>query len=162
MLRTWLPDESFPESAKLLHDAEVHKVRQDVLFILHVLAGRHQHMQHNPSVTMWRGCELMLIAYGSNMCTEWKARGNQEKLNDQMLAFAEEAFRTGVLGPEQNGNKPWWLGNPGFHESHRSGLIALRPEHYKNIWPKVAPDLPMVMPGPTAPGGGRLKVKESL
>ena len=161
MLRTWLPVPSFQETALVLHNEELHKVRKDVLYILDVLAGRFQHMKHNPSVTMWRGSELVLVAYGVNMCTEWKARGQRDKLSDRIFAYAEEALRTNALNPKDNGNIPWWLGNVGFHESHKSNLIALRPEHYQTIWPSVAADLPMVMPGPTASGGGRLKVKEA-
>lgn len=160
MLRTWLPDPSFQETARVLHDAEVHRVRQDVVFILDVLCGRYQHMRHNPTVTMWRGCELMLISYGVNICTEWQARGKNDKLGERIFGYAEEALRTGALNPQENGNRPWWLGHAGFHQSHKSGLIALRAEHYKQLWPSVAADLPMVMPGPTAPGGGR-QVKEA-
>lgn len=161
MLRTWLPDPSFSESAKLLHDEEIHKVRGDVLFLLDVLAGRYQHMRHNPAVTMWRGSELMLVAYGTIVCQEWQARGRPDKLGERIFAFAEEALRTNALNPEENGNKPWWLGNDGFHQSHKSGLISLRPHYYQKFWPNISRDLPMVMPGPTAPGGGRLQLKEA-
>lgn len=161
MLRTWLPDPSFQVSASLLHDAEVHRTRTDVIFILEVLAGRQKHMRHSPPVTMWRGSELMLIAYGTAMCEEWKSRGQRDSLGDRIFAYATEAFETGALNPHDNGNKPWWLGNEGFHMSHKSGLIALRPEFYRPKWPTVGADLPMVMPGPTAPGGGRLQLKEA-
>ena len=157
MLRTWLPDDSFVKSATLLRDAEVHRIRQDVLFILNTLAGRNDHMRHSPHVVMWRGAEFSLVAYGVTMCREWKTRGQRDKLEDQIYAFGEEALRTGAMNPKDNGNQPWWLGNEGFHLSHRSGLISLDSHYYKKIWKDVPADLPMVTPVPTAPGGGRLK-----
>ena len=155
MLRTWLPDDSFVKSATLLRDDEVHRVRQDVLFILNTLAGRNPHMKHSPHVVMWRGAELALVSYGVMMCREWKTRGQRDKLEEQIYAFGEEALTTGALNPVDNGNQPWWLGNVGFHLSHRSGLVKLSPEYYGKIWRGLSPDLPMVSPGPTAPGGKR-------
>src|SRR5687768_8664149 len=83
VLRTWLPDESYVRSATLLHDEEVHKVRQHVYYILEVLAGRQQHMRHSPTVTMWRGAELSLVAYGVTMCREWKTRGQKDSLEEK-------------------------------------------------------------------------------
>ncbi len=157
MLRTWLPADTFIASATLLHDNEVYRIRQHVLFILNVLAGRHQHMRHSPHVVMWRGAELQLVAYGTTMCREWRQRGHDDKLEAQIYAFGEEALRIGTLTPQLNGNKPWWLGNEGFHLSHRSGLVKINPEYYKTLWKDVSPDLPMVSPDPTGPGGVRMK-----
>ncbi len=157
MIRTWLPSSTFATSATVLHDDEVYRVRQHALFILEVLAGHNQHMRHNPSVTMWRGSELMLVSYGVTMCREWRTRGHDDKLEQRIYAFGQEALDQNVFTPEANGNKPWWLGNDGFHLSHQSNLIALRPDFYKKVWPDVPADLPMVMPAATAPGGGRLR-----
>lgn len=157
MLRTWLPSSTFVTSASVLHDEEVHRVRQHTLFILEVLAGRNQHMKHNPVVTMWRGSELMLVSYGVTMCREWRTRGHDDKLESRIYAYADEALEHAVFSPEANGNKPWWLGNDGFHLSHQSNLVALRPEFYGKAWPSVPAGLPMVTPAATAPGGGRAK-----
>lgn len=153
MLRTWLPDKSFVSSATLLHDNEVFRVRQHALFILNTLAGRNNHMRHSPHVVMWRGSELALVSYGVTMCREWRQRGNEDKLEPQILAFGQEGLDTEALSPELHGNRPWWLGNEGFHLSHKSGLIALNPEYYGVLWKNIPPYLPMVTPSPTAPGG---------
>ncbi len=156
MIRTWVPEPTFAASATVLHDEEVFRVRQHALFILGVLAGHNQHMRHNPVVTMWRGAELILVSYGVTMCREWRTRGHSDKLEEQIYAYGEEALRTNVFSPDINGNQPWWLANEGFHLSHRSNLINLRPDFYGKIWPGVPKDLPLVMPTGTAAGGGRL------
>lgn len=156
MIRTWVPESTFVASASILHDEEVFRVRQHALFILGVLAGHNQHMKHSPVVTMWRGSELILVSYGVTMCREWRTRGNSDKLESQIYAYADEALSANIFTPDVNGNMPWWLGNEGFHMSHRSNLMSLRPDFYSKLWSGVEPGLPLVMPAGTAVGGGRL------
>jgi hypothetical protein len=42
---------------------------------------------------------------------------------------------------------PWWYGDPRFHRTQRSHLIAIEPEHYARRFPLDTPlDLKMIWP----------------
>lgn len=151
MICTWLPLADFKESAQVLYDGELHRQREHALFVLQVLAGQHQHMKFNTTVNSWRGGEIHLVAYGAAMCDEWTSRGYPDKLKERILGYGLEGIETGIWTPEENGHRPWWLDAAGVHMSHKSNLIQRRPSFYRDIWPDVSDQLPMVMPSPRLP-----------
>lgn len=101
------------------------------------LRTRRRAWANHPAVRMWRGHEQVLARYGIAMCREWKRRGYKDTLLPR--------FRR-VLQRLSEGTAPGWLGNPGFHASHRSNLLRKEPNHYRSYWPDEPDDLPYVWP----------------
>lgn len=150
-LQTYLPVPDFEESAKLLSNRHLERQRRDVYTILEVLAGLRDNWRNRPAVAMWRGSELVLFEYGIKMCREWQARGNRDEMEERILSFVQDSMVVGIWTPDNNQEMPWWLGNPGFHLSHKSNLIREEPEHYRRLWPDVSDNLPLVWPDAKRP-----------
>lgn len=144
-----MPD--FEATARLLDDRRLGRQRVEAYQILRVLAGMTRGWVHHPAVLMWRGYEMALSAYMNAMIEEWERRG-----------FENRMLRVAVRPPFE---KPWWLGDTKFHDSHRSNLIRKEPGHYRPFWPHVPDDLPYVWPvgtgnGETETGGNGETVQE--
>ncbi len=82
---------------------------------------------------MWRGYETALKLYVNTIITEWIRRGYLNTLPFYDLAGAEIVF-------------PAWLGDPRFHDSHKSNLLRKFPEHYCQFHWNVPANLPYFWP----------------
>ena len=133
-MQTFLPLPDFKATAKCLDWRRLGKQRVEAKQILDILMGirRGGGWRSHPAVKMWAGHEPALANYLQAMISEWVERG----YNNTMAApiFAEAA------------TPPPWLGDRGFHASHRSNLLRKDPEHYGKFGWTEAPDLPYVWP----------------
>lgn len=150
-LQTYLPEPDFTETAALLHDVHLERQRRDVYLIFEILAGLRDQWRNRPAVQMWRGSEVVLLDYGLKVCREWRARGHNDEIEARLISFVEDVLYAKIWVPGNTGAKPWWLGHPGFHLSHKSNLVREMPDHYGRIWPEVKPGLPFVWPDPMPP-----------
>lgn len=149
-MQTFLPFADFSETATVLSDRELASCGDDSFRILEALAGIERRWVHHPAVVMWRGCEFTLSRYavtvmreyGRRITASWAA-ASQEK---RVLDLAEDALRMGVWTPDKNDGTPWWLGNEGFHLSHRSNLVRMNANLYRRYWPDVSADLQIIWP----------------
>lgn len=139
-MQTFLPHESFSESARCLDRARLGKQRVEGLQILKACVYRSAWGNH-PAVLMWRGFERALHAYVRTVCFEWKERGYRDTVAEKVLQFCREE---GILDEELT--FPPWLGDERFHLSHRSNLIRKDADFYGRLWPGVPADLPYVWP----------------
>lgn len=97
----------------------------------------------HPAVRMWRGHAPLLATYVVTMCTEWTNRGYRDTLAVQAIELVgPEAFAASMLDP----STPRWLEDDRFHDSHKSNLARMMPEHYVPLWEYVPRDLPLVWP----------------
>ncbi len=145
-MQTFLPSDSFVESARALDTARLGKQRVETLQILRALVLPTYGWQRHPAVSMWRGHLPALTAYGLATTDEWRARGFADAVHEQLLEFAPE-----VAGRDQQqlavaGLMPPWLGDFAVHESHRSKLIAKDPEFYLPRFPGTPQGLEYVWP----------------
>ena len=116
-MQTFLPYESFEDSASCLDWKRLGKQRVECKQILNILIGTNtlSRWRNHPAVLMWRGFENALMDYTNCMIIEWINRG----FNNNM-----EFYDSGRL------TYPVWLGNKDFHASHRSNLLRKDAIHY--------------------------------
>lgn len=145
-MQTLLPYANFSETATVLSDLHLAGQRSQVLAIMEALAGVERRWRHHPAVVMWTGCEFELARYGVTVCREYASRNHADDWERRILEFAEDALVHGVWLPGRNDGTPWWLGNEGFHLSHRSNLVRESPEQYRKYWPDVSDSLEFVWP----------------
>lgn len=131
-MQTFLPFESFIESAQSLDYRRLGKQRTEALQIWRTIVYDLDAWANHPAVNMWRGHTKALLRYYSVVCEEWVNRGYQQhklpKLSPTHFAGCDV---------------PLWLGDEKFHASHRSNLKRKKPEYY--VWEE-SPDLPYIWP----------------
>ena len=130
-MQTFLPVESFEESARLLDWRRLGKQRVEARQILRALEGDGGWSRH-PATRMWEGHEAALRLYGNVVIREWVRRGYVNNM---------EILRSGGRI-----RMPPWLGSPDFHASHRSNLLRKDPGHYGALGWGEPTDLPYVWP----------------
>lgn len=137
-MQTFLPYDSFRDSAACLDRQRLGKQRVEVVQILNALAGESKGWVNHPATRMWRGYEMALVEYGLAVCDEWISRGYHDNCRKRIAELA-----INFVG---NTGYPPWLGDPDFHESHQSNLVRKDPEHYREFFPDVSPDMNYVWP----------------
>ena len=124
-MQTFLPYESFAESARCLDYRRLGKQRVEAYQILRTLTGESKGWVNHPAVKMWRGYEVALAKYGYEMCKEWKARGYKDTLEEKFMQYlVQHINRDSLMFPV-----PDWLGGS-IHASHRSNLLRKNKEFY--------------------------------
>lgn len=124
-MQTFLPYESFSESAKCLDYRRLGKQRVEAYQILRALTGQSKGWVNHPAVKMWRGYEWQLYLYTLDICQEWTRRGYKDSIRDKVRA---------LIGDDPDAHKypnrlPSWLGGA-IHASHRSNLLRKNKEFY--------------------------------
>lgn len=114
-MNTFLPYESFEESAKCLDYKRLGKQRVEAYQILKALFHGGGWENH-PATKMWRGYEDALGLYMNCMIEEWIRRGYKNTM--KMWPLTEI-----VIYPD-------WLGDELIHRSHRSNLLRKDPSWY--------------------------------
>jgi Pyrimidine dimer DNA glycosylase len=132
-MQTFMPYESYQESAKVLDYRRLGKQRVETLQILNALTDPNYGWQNHPAVNMWRGCEFELVSYGVTICKEWTSRGYKDTCLDKIMKVADSNPGIGIEAPA-------WIGNEDFHKSHRSNLLRKDPEFYGNVFEKGLPN----------------------
>jgi hypothetical protein len=131
-VQTFLPYDSFEESAACLDYRRLGKQRVECKQILNALESGGGWSNH-PATLMWRGYEEGLRQYQRVVIKEWIARGYTNNMH---------------IPPSRPFDYPPWFGLPTFHNSHKSNLLRKDPEHYGQFGWTVPDDLPYVWPTP--------------
>ena len=96
---------------------------------------------NHPAAKMWKGYELLLYMYTTDIISEWKSRGYNDSIQEKIDELKDKYISQKKL------TYPLWLWfSDDLCLSHRSNLIRKLPEHYKQFWPDVPDDLPYVWP----------------
>lgn len=135
-MQTFLPYESYADSAAALDRQRLGKQRVETLQIMNALVFGGGWSNH-PAVRMWRGHEWALYDYQEATVAEWLRRGYRDTC----------LVKTRLLLPDDaEDTTPPWLGDPAFHRSHQSNLLRKDPEHYGQYFPDTPLNLPYVWP----------------
>ena len=135
-MQTFLPYPNFVDSALVLDDKRLGKQRVETKQIFTALTTGKGWI-HHPATKMWRGHEGALLTYGSVMCMVWRNRGFKDSLFDFFVSESDKA--------DFNYEKPPWVGDERFHDSHKSNLYRKDPEYYAQF-AYLGSDLPYFWP----------------
>ncbi|MGY3380960.1 hypothetical protein ACVWYS_002917 [Arthrobacter sp. TE12231] len=144
-MQTFLPFPDFQQSAAVLDRERLGKQRVEALQILRALVIPEYGWQSHPAIRMWMGYVPALTMYGLAVVDEWTARGGEDTTREKIMEFAPQAAHPDYASKIP---MPPWLGEPDFHLSHRSRLIAKDPRFYAKVFPGTDPDLEYVWPEP--------------
>lgn len=132
-MQTFLPLPDFEQSARCLDRQRLGKQRLECKQILMALTVPGSGWARHPAVGMWDGYVTHLLQYMQVVIDEWTRRGYQNNMIvPHMLDHADPA--------------PAWLGDEGFHRSHRSNLLRKDPVHYGQFGWTEPSDLPYIWP----------------
>ena len=130
-MQTFLPHESFRNSAKTLDNKRLNKQITECMQIYNTLTGASNGWRNHPAVKMWKSHEHALTHYGEAMYFEWIYRyeeglrsGNRQHKAGEKIILSKhysEAASLYALGYEIK--MPAWLGDVRLHASHRSNLL---------------------------------------
>ena len=137
-MQTFLPYQSFTETAICLDMRRLGKQRIEAKQILIALSTPTYGWQNHPAVKMWKGYESTLAYYGVCICTEWIARGYKD---NQLQWFTDRM----LIDINSTKSIPHWL-DEAFCISHRSNLIRKLPAHYGPMWPGIPNDMEYIWP----------------
>jgi hypothetical protein len=138
-MQTFLPYESFIESAKCLDYRRLGKQRVEAKQIIEILLGNVKPNKYgnipwinHPAVKMWKDNIYSLMKYYNIIVEEWKNRGYK----NNMLLY----------NIENNIINPTFIGNEEFHNSHKSNLLRKNYDFYSKYNWKVVNNLEYVWP----------------
>lgn len=130
LMQTWLPYESFAESAAVLDRQRLSKQRNDTLLIARCLAGEPSSWKNHPAVKMWRGYEQALLRYQDECCFQWaQVRGYSDTLFDETTEVLIDFVKGISIAPD-----PWWLGDVEFHYAHQAALYREDPKYFSKFF----------------------------
>lgn len=136
-MQTFVPYQSFEQSAEVLDYRRLGKQRVETLQILNSLLGIGKAgWKNHPATKMWKGHEHGLSAYGVAICRAWIAKG----YNDTVLGKISN-----LVEPDDSDLPSWW-GNELVHASHRANLLRKLPEHYLQYGWTENPETPYFWP----------------
>jgi hypothetical protein len=164
-MQTFLPYPSFERSARVLDPRRLGRQRVEVLQILRGIHFPDYGWRHHPAVSMWRGFDEALVAYGLTVVAVWREAGHRDATAARIAEFLapSDAPRT-QAELSALGCLPPWIGRRAFHRSHQSALVRKDPERYRRHFPNVPADLPYDWPdaSPPPPGGCAGRRNEDL
>ena len=119
-MQTFLPYESFRESAKVLDWKRLGKQRVEGMQIINAIENPNkQGWQNHPITIMWTPYLSALKLYTNVIIQEWMSRGYNNNMN-----FYDLGNRM---------TKPHWIGKEEFHSSHRANLLRKDYEYYSQF-----------------------------
>jgi hypothetical protein len=124
-MQTFLPYESFTETARVLDYRRLNSQRREAHGIIKILSGESKGKGwiNHPAVKMWEGYDEMLKLYFNVIVKEWVDRGY---VNNYEYFDIDETKLV----------SPWWLGDKDFHRAMRSRLIEKNEDFYLPKFPK--------------------------
>jgi len=129
-MQTFLPYESFEDSAKVLDWRRLGKQRVEGMQIINTIERpKSKGWANHPIVKMWRPYVPALKLYTNIIITEWISRG----YNNNMEFYDID-----------NLIMPDWIGNEKFHASHRANLLRKDSEWYGQYQWDENPESPYV------------------
>ena len=127
-MQTFLPYDSFIQSAKCLDMKRLSKQRVECYQILNILTQNQKSWQNHPAVLMWKGYIPSLVTYGIDICNEWISRGYKDTCKEKILKIHETYVKD-----NKEFTNPKWLGNLEFHNSHKSNLLRKNFDYYNQF-----------------------------
>jgi hypothetical protein len=137
-MQTFLPYDSYQETARCLDYRRLGKQRVETLQILNALNGQSRGWVNHPATKMWRGHRVHLISYGIAICDEWIRRGYKDTCGQKILGHLDAAYAA------QEYDIPPWLGYEPLHSSHRSNLLRKDSAYYGQFGWRERDDMPYV------------------
>lgn len=139
-MQTFVPHDSFTESARILDMRRLGKQRVETLQIIQALipvTGRKNHgWRNHPATKMWQDNISGLAAYGVAVCDEWISRGYKDTCREKIIAHIQP-------DPE---DLPVWWGDMRVHDSHKSNLLRKDFVFYSQYRWSVPNDAPYYWP----------------
>jgi transposase len=132
-MQTFLPYEDFAKSAEVLDPSRLGN--QFYRECLTLIRGK---WPNHPASKMWVGHRFVLCQYALACYEELRLRGSDYEKHANEVLEHMKTFRI-------ERSKPWWLGDPDFHQAHRSNLTRKDPNWYGQYWDE-SPDLPYLWP----------------
>ncbi|RBQ19724.1 cytoplasmic protein [Spongiactinospora rosea] len=149
-MQTFLPYPDFRASAGVLDPVRLGKQRVEALQVFRALTVPGYGWRHHPAVAMWAGYEEALVRYGLDVCAHWSGLGRADTcaatMTTELAAVCGIGRARDQAALAEAGELPPWLGDPGFHLSHRSALLRKDPGHYRPLFGDEPDDLPYVWP----------------
>lgn len=148
-MQTFLPYADFQRSARALDPRRLGKQRVETIQVVRALTQPGYGWANHPAVLMWKGYEEALGRYGLTCCEVWCERGFGDTCASTILADLKAAGVAAVRSQadlDAAGALPDWLGDDGFHASHRSALLRKDPAYYGSVFGDTPADLPYVWP----------------
>ena len=130
-MQTFVPEESFADSVRVLDRQRLGKQRVETLQIMKALAGLSKGWTNHPATRMWRGYESALFVYQQATCDEWAKRGYKDTCLDKTYDVWRQHFYSRTV------DYPHWLGDYRVHYSHKSALVFKNPVWYNQFYPNV-------------------------
>jgi hypothetical protein len=140
-MQTFLPFESFKNSAKVLDQKRLGKQRVETMQIMQTLCGISQGWRNHPAVKMWAGYEKSLLDYQRAVIDEWVSRGYKDNVCWDKTVAAFNQIKSSA-----SDKVPDWLGDFDFHASHRSNLLRKNAEWYSQFQWSDSDDLDYIWP----------------
>lgn len=137
-MQTFLPLDSYVDSARVLDVKRLGKQRVETLQILRTLRGLSDGWARHPAVRMWAPYPQALATYGFWICQEWQDRGYRDTCQEKILSLAQDGWLTAPY--------PHFMGMPEYHASHRAALLMKDPLHYGRFGWSETPRLQYVWP----------------
>ena len=135
-MQTFLPYESFKESAQVLDYRRLGKQRVEGMQIINAIENPNpQGWKNHPIVIMWTPYVTALKHYTNVMIREWISQGYN---NNMELYDVDDLINDDVV------DFPYWLGKKSFHSSHRANLLRKDYEFYSQYGWKENPESPYV------------------
>lgn len=124
-MQTFLPFESFIESAHSIDKKRAWKQVVEVKQIVAILEGAPSRQANHPAIKMWVGHTDLLKNYFNVFLRVCKEVHN---INTTLEPYQ---YSTDV----EYWEKPWWLGNADFHRAMRARLIEKDKPYYLPLFP---------------------------
>lgn len=140
-MQTFLPYPDFVETARCLDDQRLGKQRVECLQILKTIINGEGSWFNHPAVQMWIPYRFALYYYGNMCCKEWRDRGYGDTCGQKMFDLLVKSGN--AKGPFV---MPPWIGEPKFHDSHKSNLLQKDYDFYKQYAWDVPIDLTYYWP----------------
>ena len=138
VMQTFLPYESFKESAEVLDWRRLGKQRVEGMQIINAIEQKprkdgkpYKGWLNHPATVMWKPYVSALKLYTNVIIQEWIKRGYNNNMELYNINVKEFKF-------------PHWLGNESFHSSHRANLLRKDYEYYSKFGWTENPESPYV------------------
>lgn len=124
-MQTFLPFESFAQSASVLDSARLNKQISECTQILRAALGLQRGYANHPCVIQWKPCLGALLQYQHAMHTEWRSRFNHwaDVFHKSYAVARDISMARKDLGFFGDAEQPF-IGQPAFHRSHREMLLS--------------------------------------
>ncbi len=132
-MQTFLPDQDFTKTARILDKKRLFKQLVEAGQILNTLEGRSVGWKNHPAVRMWVGHESGLRLYQNIIYDECIKRGFK-------LVKSKKMDLPGII------SLPDWIRDDRLCSSHRGNLLRKDPEYYGQFGWAESPDLPYWWP----------------